>query len=396
MDIDTGVILAAGEGRRLRPLTTNRPKPMLSAGTRPILAYVFDALLDAGVDDLHVVVGYNRGRVQNHFGPTYRDRPLTYHVQEKQLGTGHAVLQARDAISGDFVVVNGDELVRSGVVESVVDAHTADTIATLSVVESEQAAEFGAVRMQGETVTDLVEKPTVGEYRLLNRGVYALDPAIFDAIERTTEAGEVRLPDAIAAHIDTDARVRGVRSAEAWETATYPWDLLAVDTQILSQGRPPQPERDDGIYIHDAAAIHGNATLVAPVAVDADAVIESGVTVGPYTTVGQNATVESGAVVTDSIVESDVTVGANATVAESVLAQGSRVGPGVTIPGGPSDVRVDTTVHTGRPLGAVVADRAEIGGGTTVAPGTLVGPNALIAPGSTVRQNVEEGVEVRD
>jgi len=78
------VVLAAGEGFRLRPLTKYRPKPMLPAGNRPILEHVLDALVDAGITDLHLVVGHERDRVQNHFGSNHRDASITYHVQDKQ------------------------------------------------------------------------------------------------------------------------------------------------------------------------------------------------------------------------------------------------------------------------------------------------------------------------
>jgi glucose-1-phosphate thymidylyltransferase len=395
MDITSGVVLAAGEGERLRPLTRNRPKPMLSAGTRPILAHVLDALVNAGIDDIHIVVGYNRDRVQNHFGSTYRNRQITYHVEEKQLGTGHAVLQVRDEIDEDFVVINGDELVRNEVIADVIEAHSMDTVATMSVLESEQAAEFGAVRLNGDRVTELVEKPKTGGYRLLNRGVYAFGPSIFRTIRSIDSDGELRLTDAIAAQIDAGNEVRGVQTDSLWEAATYPWDLLAVNAQVLTQGWVPQPEQDSGVYVHEAASVHEDAVLTPPVVIDADAVVDAGAVVGPHTAVGRNSTIETGAVVTRSLVESDVQVGANATVAESILAQGAHAGAGVTLGGGLSQVQVGDKIHSERALGTVLADRAELKSGVTVTPGTLIGPRATIADGSTVRSNVEANSEVR-
>ncbi|WP_435196377.1 sugar phosphate nucleotidyltransferase [Natronomonas sp. EA1] len=396
MHIDSAVVLAGGEGERLRPLTRNRPKPMLSAGTRPILSHVLDALVDAGVEELHIVVGYNRTRVQNHFGPTYRDCPITYHTQEKQLGTGHALLQARDDIDKDFVVVNGDELVRSGVVDSVIDAHTMDTIGTLAVLESERVAEYGAVRLDGDRVVELAEDPRDDTYRFLNRGVYAFGPSIFETVDGTEQRnGERRLTDAIGKHIDTGNQIRGVRTDGAWQGVTYPWHLLAVTTQVLSQGWLPYSERRTGVYVDDSASVHEDATLVAPVVVSEDAVVDAQAVVGPYSAIGQNATIGAGAIVRRTLVESDVTLGANATAVDSVLAQGATLDVAVTLAGGSSDVHVGTAVHEDRTLGSVVADRAHVGGGATVKPGTLIGPNARIEAGSTVAENVAAGVEVR-
>jgi glucose-1-phosphate thymidylyltransferase len=395
MEINSGVVLAAGEGERLRPLTQNRPKPMLSAGTRPILAHVLDALVNAGIDDLHIVVGYNRDRVQNHFGSTYRNRRITYHVEDKQLGTGHAVLQVGDTIDEDFVVINGDELVRNEVIADVIEAHSMDTVATMSVLESEQAAEFGAVRLDGDRVTELVEKPKTGGYRLLNRGVYAFGPSIFRTIRAIDSDGELRLTDAIAAQIDAGNEVRGVQTNSLWEAATYPWDLLAVNAQVLTQGWVPQPEQDSGVYVHEAASVHEDAVLTPPVVIDADAVVDAGAVVGPHTAVGRNSTVGTGAVLARSLIESDVQIGANATIVESILAQGSHAGAGVTLGGGLSKVQVGDTIHSERSLGTVLADRAKLKSGVTVTPGTLIGPSAAVADGSTVRSNVEANSEVR-
>ena len=117
--LSSAVVLAAGEGIRLRPLTANRPKPMLPAGTRPILEHVLNALIDAGVEDIHLVVGYQANRVRSYFGPTYRDVPITYHTQANQLGSGHALLQARDGPDGSFLLVNGDQIIDSRIVETV-------------------------------------------------------------------------------------------------------------------------------------------------------------------------------------------------------------------------------------------------------------------------------------
>ena len=395
MEINSGVVLAAGEGERLRPLTRNRPKPMLSAGTRPILAHVLDALVNAGVDDLHIVVGYNRDRVQNHFGSMYRNRRITYHVEEKQLGTGHAVLQVHDEIDEDFVVINGDELVRNEVIADVIEAHSMDTVATMSVLESEQAAEFGAVLVDDNRVTELVEKPNTGGYRLLNRGVYALGPSIFRTLRSIESDGELRLTDAIAAQIDAGNEVRGVHTDSLWEAATYPWDLLAVNTQVLTQGWVPQTEQDSGVYVHEAASVHEDAVLTPPVVIDGDAVVGAGAVIGPYTAVGRNSTIGAGAVLEQSLTESDVQVGPNATVIESILAQGARAGAGVTLGGGPSNIQLGDQVHREQTLGTVLADRARLESGVTVTPGTLIGPNATVADGSTVRSNVEANSEVR-
>ncbi|MCH7659927.1 MAG: nucleotidyltransferase family protein, partial [Euryarchaeota archaeon] len=159
MDSLPAVVLAAGEGVRLRPLTRHRPKPMLPAANKPILAYVFDGLIEAGVSDITVVVGYGRGRVQDHFGPTYRNVPLTYVRQQKQLGTGHALLATEKRFDGRFLVVYGDQILDSRIVRDVIDDTEEGTAATIGVLDHNRVEHYGGVIMDGNRVTDLVERP---------------------------------------------------------------------------------------------------------------------------------------------------------------------------------------------------------------------------------------------
>ena len=398
MNLSSAVVLAAGEGRRLRPLTKHRPKPMLPAANRPILSYVLDALIDAGIDDIHLVVGYKRDRVQNHFGTTYRNRTITYHHQRKQLGSGHALLQAADALDSDFVVVNGDQLIHHEMVDDVQNAHTVEDVATLAVVESEEAPEYGAVRMDDERVTELVERPHDDSYRLLNAGVYAFAPSFFAEIESTPrQHGELSLSDTIAGLTGAKGAVRGVVTDGVWQDATYPWDLLSLSRSVLrSADLVDKPETTPGVYADPTATIHEDATIQPPAIVGPDSVVGPQAVVGPNAALGRNVTVGAGAVVRDSVVDGDTRIGANTTLVDAVTGQGVSLGSGTTVPGGQGDVTVGTTVHTDVRLGSVLADRVRVDGGATVAPGVLVGPNARLHAGVTLDKNVDEDVEVVD
>ncbi|MFB6228624.1 MAG: sugar phosphate nucleotidyltransferase [Halobacteriales archaeon] len=395
MTIDTAVILAAGEGERLRPLTGHRPKPMLPAGDRPILEHVFDALLDAGLTDFHVVVGYGRDRVQEYFGHTYRDRPLTYHYQEQQLGTGHAVLRAEGAVDATFLVVHGDQVVSADVFADVVAGYDTDASATLGVLKTERAAQYGVVELEGDRVVDIHERPETDHHRLLNLGVYAFTPAIFDEIAATSPSrGEIALPDTIDNLINADKTVRGVMTGGRWQDATYPWDLLDLTTAVLDGGLVDIPERAEQVYVAPTASVHDAAILVPPVVLSPDAVVEAGAVVGPYVTVGRNATVGAGVVVRQSVIGEDTRVGRNATVIDAVTGQDVRLGDGAVIPGGPGDVRVGDRIHQDCRLGGVIADRTRLGGGVTVVPGTLIGPNVRAEPGTVVEGTVAKGERV--
>jgi len=149
------VVLAVGEGRRLRPLTERRPKPMVPVANRPILEYVIEALSGAGVDGLVFIVGYKRKRIQTYFGDGDDwGVDIEYVVQEKQLGTGQTLLQAEGVTKDEFLVLNGDSVVDSGVVEGM----TAGKGTLVGVTQADEPSDYGVVELDGDRVTRIVEK----------------------------------------------------------------------------------------------------------------------------------------------------------------------------------------------------------------------------------------------
>ncbi len=390
----SAVVLVAGEGIRLRPLTANRPKPMLPAGTRPILEHVLNALIDAGVDDIHLVVGYQANRVRSHFGPTYRDIPITYHTQSNQLGSGHALLQARYGPTDSFLLINGDQIIDHRIVDAVTQAHNGT--ATMAVVEGPEAVDYGAVRLSVNEITELIEQPNTGEFRLFNAGVYAFTQQIFDTLaDLSVDRGELPLTDAIKELIaDPEQTVEGVRTDHFWMDATHPWDLLALSRELLTRGWVDAPETDTNVYVHDSARIHPDATLVGPVVVDSDAVVEAGAVVGPYAAIGASSTVGSGSVLSDVVIDTDTTIGPNTTALDFVAGQGCDVGAALTAAGGPADVVLNDQVYSDVDLGGVIADRVTLGGATTLEAGALVGPDATVGAGVVVRGEIDADSEV--
>lgn len=394
--VDTAVVLAAGEGNRLRPLTRNRPKPMLPAGNRPILEYVLDALVEAGTEKIVLVVGYKRDRVQDHFGPHYDGVPLTYVRQNKQLGTGHALLQAREHVDEPMLVVNGDGLIDSSLVDDVcAEFDRGDGQPVLTVLEGPDARQYGAVTVHDGFVEEIIEKPDTDEYRLINAGIYAFAPSIFAEIDSTPrQDGELALTDTIARRVER-GRVRTVETDGLWVDASYPWDLLVVAEQVLKHGLTPEPECENGVCIDDTAIVHDDATLQAPVAVGPDCEVGPGAVVGPGAALGRNVTVGANSTVVNSVLDVDTRVECGSTLRDTVTGQNTMLGPSTVVSGGPADVRVGNDVFEDEKLGAIVADRVVAEGDVSFAPGALVGPSAHLHTGVTVDGRVAERTEVR-
>ncbi|MDR9382277.1 MAG: sugar phosphate nucleotidyltransferase [Natronomonas sp.] len=392
MAITTGIVLAAGEGTRLRPLTVNRPKTMLPAADRPILEHVLDVLVECGIERLCLVVGYRRERVQEYFGHSYRGVPITYVHQRKQLGSAHALGTAADAVEGPVLVLNGDRVIEERIVGDVLDGFDGDP--TLAVLEHLTPSEYGAVRIEGERLTEFVEKPNSDDFRLINAGVYAFDSSVFDAIDRTPRhEGELTLPDVIEALMH-DGTVHAVTTDGLWVDATYPWDLLYLMRELLSRGLVSQPKVDAQVWVAESARVHPDATLQGPVVVGPDSEIGAGAVLGPNVAVGRNATVGANATLRDVLLDGDCRIEAGATLLDCVAGETATVGAGTVVPGGPGDVRVGDTVFENQRLGAVLADRVSVGGGVTFSPGTLVGAGVDIAPGVYATGTIADGTEV--
>lgn len=197
-----GVILAAGEGTRLRPRTDEIPKPLVEVGGEPILTHGLETLRELDVDEAVIVVGYRGERIEERYGETFRGLDISYAHQAERDGLAHAVLAARDHIDSDFVVLNGDNIYAANL-DAVVERHTAtDADITFPVEEvTAEAATRGAVcELDADgRVTGLVEKPDDPPSRLVPAACYVLPPAIVPAcrIVRPSARGEYELPDAI-------------------------------------------------------------------------------------------------------------------------------------------------------------------------------------------------------
>lgn len=196
-----GVVPAAGEGTRLRPLTADQPKGLVEVAGKPLLSHVFETLREMGVAEIVVIVGYRGEQIRNHYGDRFGDVPLTYVSQSERLGLAHALLQAAPEIDGDFVLLNGDNVARANTA-ALVERHERSDAAISTLVEevSAEQADKGAVfERDGEEITGLVEKPAEPPSRLVPRGIYAFSELILPACEivRPDHTGEYELTAAV-------------------------------------------------------------------------------------------------------------------------------------------------------------------------------------------------------
>ena len=193
-------ILSAGEGTRMRPLTANLPKPLLPVAGKPFLAHTVEALRDAGIAELAVLIGWQGRRVKEYFGRGDAfGVKLSYEEQAERLGTAHAIGMAREHVAGDFLSVNGDVVFSAKAVRGLLEFHKRMKGPVMAVAQVENPAAFGVVELDGDRVVRLVEKPKDPPSDLALVGVYMFGPALYEAARaiKPSWRDELEITDAI-------------------------------------------------------------------------------------------------------------------------------------------------------------------------------------------------------
>jgi len=386
----TAVILAAGEGRRLEPLTNRRPKPMVPVANRPLLEYVVEAVAAAGIDRIVLVVGYKQERIRNHFGDGDDwDVTIEYVEQSTQLGTGHAVLQAEPVVEGPFVVLNGDRIVDAEAVAAVRDRLRDGDTALVTVTAVETPRDYGVVQLDGDRVAEIDEKPEGPvDTNRINAGVYGFSTAIFDAIRATNTSGELAITAALNGLAERNA-VTGVGYDGRWLDVSNLWDVLTVNAALIHDSDRAREATAPGRRVGEAVTVADDVVLAGNVRIGPNA------TLSGATAVGSNVTIAANAVVENSVVFPDAVIGPGAVVRDAVVAGNARIGPNATVVGGDATVVVGDAVHRDVTLGGVVGDNATVGGGATLTDGAVVGDDVRVDAGVVIDGRIESGAVVR-
>jgi len=386
------VILAAGEGTRMRPLTEATPKPMLPVADRPLMAHTADAAVAAGVDELVIVVGYEADTVREYFGDSYRGVPVAYATQEEQLGTAHAVRAAREHLDGAFAVLNGDDLYDP--------AGLADLFAggpAVGTYEVEDPRPYGVFAVEDGTVTEIVEKPDDPPSNRVNVGAY-----VFPAEARawldveTSERGEEEITDVLGRVIEEFA-VRTV-PIDRWLGVGRPWELLEANEWKLGE----LERRIDGTVRGDAdlrgpVVVEEGATVEPGVVIEGPALLRRGAHVGPNayvrgaTLLCEDVEVGHGVEIKNTVIREGTNVPHLSYVGDSVLGRDANLGAGTQVANLRHDdesvkVRVKgERVSTGRrKFGVVVGDDAKTGINTSLNAGVTLSSGATTKPGESV------------
>ena len=394
------VILAAGEGRRCRPLTQTRSKVMLPVGNRPFMEHVIRALAANGVKDLYVVVGYQKERVMDHFedGVNFGVN-ITYIEQSELLGTAHALRKAEPYLDEEFLVVNGDNLVDTRAIKELISAKGENVI--LAAIRP-HTGDYGVLKVEQQRVTAIIEKPGRPCAGILNTGAYKFSPAIFEELSRTpiSERGSYELTQTISQMIDEGIEILCRVSKGIWSDAIFAWDLLNANSLALSMNDSRVlGEVEDGakirgpVEIGEGSIVRSGSYLVGPISIGKDCDIGPNATILPSTSIGSSVRVASHSEIRNSILMDGARIGSGTIVSDSVVGESCILGDHLVIETGASVVEVEEAFYRAD-FGAILADDVVAGSRVLISPGTVVGTGARIGSGATIRGSVERDSRV--
>lgn len=308
------IILAAGEGVRVRPLTRSRPKAMIPVANRPIIEYVIDALTKNGIRDIVVVVGYRKEQVTRFLNEL--GLPIDVVIQEKQLGTAHALQCAESKITGDFLVLPGDNYIDPHSI-----ARIKDTPNAILVKEHPNPSNFGVVLLNNGRVTDIVEKPEHSPSFLVSTGIYCLKKNFFSHIRGTD------ITDAVSGMIRAGEHIQAV-PADDWQDAIFAWDLLKMNRRLLKnlpmarEGTSSRQTIIQGpVSIGKGTTIGPNTVITGPVVIGSDCEIGPNTVIMPNTSIGSRVRLDPFTIIGDAIIMDDTIIGSYSRIIDTVVGE---------------------------------------------------------------------------
>ena len=389
MRIEQAVILAAGEGQRLRPLTVLKPKVMIPIADKPILQYVVEALAVNGVRHIIMVVGYRKEQVQDYFGSGEKlGVEIDYIVQKQQLGTAHALMHAKDAVADSFLVLPGDNIIKSDTIAPLVEAKPS----IILVKKQENVSKYGVVIARKGTVEEIVEKPQEATSNLVNTGIYSLDRGMFEFVEE-----EVELPTVLNSMIARGYEMAAQETDSTWLDAVYPWDILRLNdialgaVSLSTAGTVEKGVTMKGaVSIGKGTVIRAGSYLVGPLIIGENAEIGPHACIFPATSIGDQVTISPFSQIRNSAIGNGVHIGPGSILEDSIVDRGSVLGGHFTAFSAGAVIEVEGEYHNVH-TGTVVGEHCAIEENVTARPGVILGNHSRVSALKLLSGKIPDG-----
>lgn len=410
MKLRKAAILAAGEGKRLLPMTSTRPKHLISIAGKPLLQYTIEYLKESGIEEILLVVGYLKESFMEYFKDGADLGVKIEYIEQKEfLGTANAAQLAEDFAKGEpFMLIYGDLLMDKEVFqESISTYNIGESQGLICLFRVPDPQKYGIIQInENLNVKTIVEKPDSDEFgNLANAGVYIFDSKIFDGINRTQKSkrGEFELTDSMQILVDEGYKIRGFDiSGKYWSDVGHPWQLLDANKYLMDnmknniKGNIEENVIIKGVTIIEQGALIKSGTRIeGPVFIGKDAVIGPNAFIRPYSAIGIGSRVGNSSEIKNTIVLNHSYLSHFSYAGDSIIGENVNFGAGTVI----GNVRLDKKeifmnikgkrVTTGRKkMGAVIGDNVQLGINTLIMVGIKIGANCKIGAGTIVNQDL--------
>ncbi len=374
------VILAAGQGTRLRPLTHDRPKSMLNVAGRPLLHHTLESLVSHGITEVELVVGHGHDKIRSYFGDgTKFGVKINYTQQTRQLGPGHALRQVQDAISSDtFVVLPADAWYHRDLLGRLLDSPEPSMV----LVPDVRSGRHGLPVVRKGKVVDLeLHRPP--DASGASGGTYCLPRRIFEHLQET----DLRLRDAVRRDLEGQGGWRLIR-AEPTEYLDLieAQDLLRLHESLMRSIKPgmhgtleENVQISGLVHVGEGTTVRAGTVLTGPVFVGNNCLIGPNAVLAPGTSVRNHVVVEPFTIIRRSTIFSNVNIGSHSRVSAAAVDDGARIGSGA---------------HLAGREGIMIGSDAKLGDDIVVEDGGRIGRRAVVASGRRVSTVPDGGLAV--
>ncbi|HJJ30330.1 MAG TPA: bifunctional sugar-1-phosphate nucleotidylyltransferase/acetyltransferase [Methanocorpusculum sp.] len=396
------VILAAGEGSRMRPLTTSRPKVMLPLAGKPMIEHLIRNVRDTGITDIILVVGYHEEAIRSCFdnGSAF-GVSIRYVVQRKQMGTADALKTVEPFIHDTFLMLNGDMILERSDIEKIVGLQS-PVMATSTTTHPEN---FGVVTVENTKITSLEEKSLHPKSNTINAGAYLFEPDIFTILKKISPSsrGEYELTDALTDYISNGKLTAYPLSV--WMDVGYPWDMLNANEHLLETiSGEVDGIIEENVVIKGQLILGKGSVIKSGTYIEGPCIIGENTVVGPNaylrpgTTVGNNCHIGHAVEIKNSIIFDDTKIPHYNYIGDSVIGSRCNFGAGTKIANLRHDhgsVKVGG-ISTGRKkFGAVIGDDVLFGINCSINTGSSIGSGTKVAPHTLISGIIENKTVVR-
>jgi len=397
------VILAAGEGKRMHPLTFTRPKVMLPIANKPILEWNLINAIDAGVKEFIFVVGYKSEMVRNYFGNGDKwNVKIEYVNQGEALGTAHAIGMVQNFVN-NFIVLCGDTIFGKQDIKDILKKEP-----SIGLFKIENAEEYGIVETKDKKVVKIYEKMEKPFSNVINAGIYHFNKKIFDFIKKTEKSlrGEYEITDSINMMLNKD-EMEGILLKE-WRDVVYPWHMLDANEEILKKiDKKVEGTIEKNTTIKGNIIVGKNTTIMngsyieGPVIIGENCKIGPNCYIRPYTSIGNGCHIGNACDVKNSIIMNNSKIPHQNYVGDSIIGENCNLGAGLKV----ANLRLDkkninvilngNKINTNRrKLGVIMGDNVQTGINSLMNIGLIIGNDCLIGPGALVKGEIKPNSKI--